>query len=179
MKLGCLLPIVGASLVAIAAEAGYSALREQHQREEIGQLRTALAAVIDEQKDCRSKLAAEVADSDKMFVWYERCLDGRTCTEATEPLVLSRKREEPPLPHMAIEQFWRAPRLEEIAPQCKGYGKPDNGELATCYHIAASMLRVRARAFTDPEVVRKTLLQANILDAEVVGMLGTVPGDKP
>ncbi|SRR5258706_15080059 len=167
MKHGCLLPVAAALLVVVAwVYEGWGAWRVQRVLEEreriIVQLRAALAEVSAAHKDCRSKLTKLVAESAN-----ERCRDGRTCTDAVEPL-----------PHLAIEP---APRLEQLAPQCKGYGptpsgKPDD-ELATCYHVAASMLRVRARAFTDPEVVRKTLFKANILDAEVFRILGTVPGD--
>ena len=118
-------------------------------------------------------LGVERADSDRMFVWYERCLDGRTCTEAGgEPLELNRHHELPALPHMAIK-YVPALTPQELAPQCT---KGDD-ELATCYHVAASKLRVRAQTMNDAELKRKTIFHAKILDAEVFGILGTVPGE--
>jgi len=48
----------------------------------------------------QDELQREEQGCDRIFSWYERCLDGRTCTDALPPLELHREFELPALPHM-------------------------------------------------------------------------------
>jgi hypothetical protein len=52
--------------------------------------------------DAQNELRAEQSDSDKMFSWYEQCLDERPCTTSGPPLELRRGHEIPPMPHRAL-----------------------------------------------------------------------------
>lgn len=73
---------------------------KQGRRAAIDEAAPSLRLLADQKQELEAALKLESDDSDKMFVWYERCLDGRSCTEAGEPLKLNRYREPPPLPHM-------------------------------------------------------------------------------
>lgn len=63
----------------------------------------ALVVAIRERELAERALRTEQQGCDSLFRWYERCLDGRTCTEAEgETFKLWRHFDIPELPHMAI-----------------------------------------------------------------------------
>jgi hypothetical protein len=67
---------------------------------ELANQRTAIEAA--DKVSAQNELRAEQTDSDKMFSWYERCLDERPCTTSGPSLELRRGHEIPPMPHRAL-----------------------------------------------------------------------------
>lgn len=102
----------GLALGAISAILGAVGGYRHGSQETHDQMSVPLQALADQNRDLKlaikatepaeRELAAEREECDKMFDWYERCLDGRGCTQAAEgepPLVLRRDHLMPQLPN--------------------------------------------------------------------------------
>jgi len=111
--------LLGCAFVAVfSAGVLLGSIRESRRyAPELRELRVALAVERAEGARLFKRAETDERDEQNIFTWYERCLDGRSCTQAgSAGLEIPRWLVRPELPHNALPACWecrQTPACEE------------------------------------------------------------------